>query len=272
MNERVPSPGFNVEALLREQRRRHEAGTPALVEELLRQHPELADSADALLDLINHEIVLRAEFATPPSRAEYLERFPKLRAELVMLFEVQEAIDASDDEQHGIVRPVAPAPRVEPSVANASGSGKPQEVGNLADLLDGTPQSAIAAARLVAALAQSVQAAHAQGIIHRDLKPAQILLARISEAAPKIAGFGLAARTQVLAGTPSYMAPEQGGDLAARPSISTRSVRFFTSSSRVARRFAVKTRLTRWSRFACWKSSTPGVCNRAVRVTWKRSA
>ena len=35
------------------------------------------------VELINHEIVLRAEFASPATRAEYLERFPYLHGELV---------------------------------------------------------------------------------------------------------------------------------------------------------------------------------------------
>lgn len=116
--------------------------------------------------------------------------------------------------------------------------------GTLAEILDGTPQPAQAAARVVEQLARAVHAAHQQGIVHRDLKPGNILLSsegtghersaaptqnvdRATGAAPsssarfanpKITDFGLAKRlgdssrhTQAgaILGTPSYMAPEQ---------------------------------------------------------------
>ena len=93
--------------------------------------------------------------------------------------------------------------------------------GSLADRLDGTPRPARDAARLVAILARAIHEAHAIGVVHRDLKPANVLLA--ADGTPKITDFGLAkilgadsglTRTEVVMGSPSYMAPEQAEGLA----------------------------------------------------------
>ncbi len=76
------------------------------------------------------------------------------------------------------------------------------------------------AVRIVSVIARAVEYLHRQGVVHRDLKPSNILLDAQGE--PYVTDFGLAkilasdaqlTATDVIAGTPSYMAPEQAAGL-----------------------------------------------------------
>ncbi|MCX7826809.1 MAG: serine/threonine protein kinase [Verrucomicrobiae bacterium] len=94
---------------------------------------------------------------------------------------------------------------------------------SLAELARRGPLEAETAARLMSTVARAVDHLHRQGIVHRDLKPSNILLDEKGQ--PFVTDFGLAklmeSQTQftqsgVIAGTPSYMAPEQAAGQIAR--------------------------------------------------------
>ena len=86
----------------------------------------------------------------------------------------------------------------------------------LRDLLQDGAMAKERAARIVAATADVLAAAHQQGVLHRDIKPDNVMLE--PDATVRVLDFGIAraiaddtplTRTGELVGTPEYMAPEQ---------------------------------------------------------------
>jgi hypothetical protein len=75
-----------------DQRRRWQQGERVLAEAYLEKQPALRDDPEGLLDLIYHEVVLRADRGEQPSLDEYVRRFPELEGPLRAQFEVHQAI------------------------------------------------------------------------------------------------------------------------------------------------------------------------------------
>jgi serine/threonine-protein kinase len=82
-----------VESLRHRQWRSWQAGDRTTAETILQEHPELQSDADATLELIYNEILLREEAGEAPGLEEYQRRFPVLAGRLALLFEVHSAFE-----------------------------------------------------------------------------------------------------------------------------------------------------------------------------------
>ncbi len=77
-----------LDAVLEYQGQRWRQGQGVPVEQILSEHPTLASSVEAMLELIVHEAVLRDEAGTPTALADFQQRFPALAEELRIQWEV----------------------------------------------------------------------------------------------------------------------------------------------------------------------------------------
>jgi predicted ATPase len=82
------------DSLLIDQRRRWDQGDRVLVETYLSDQPGLRSATDKVLELIEHELVLREERGDSPQLDEYLRRFPDLASDLRLHFEVRAALQS----------------------------------------------------------------------------------------------------------------------------------------------------------------------------------
>ena len=96
---------------------------------------------------------------------------------------------------------------------------------SLKEVIDGNgPMPEAMVFRLIAGVAEALQAIHAAGVIHRDLKPSNVLLAADG---PRVIDFGIAralatvplTRGDVLMGSPDFLSPEQILDRPITPAI-----------------------------------------------------
>ena len=88
MRDRVQTP---LDAALDRQSRAWLAGGRPTIDELTGGSP-LRHDAEAQLDLIYNEVVLREELGERPAAAEYVARYPNLRRDLELHFEVHRAM------------------------------------------------------------------------------------------------------------------------------------------------------------------------------------
>jgi serine/threonine protein kinase/Tfp pilus assembly protein PilF len=88
-----PTPDLT--ALVRQQIERWDRGDCIPVEELLAQAPALAADPEAALDLIAHELALRAQRGDTPDPNDYRRRFPHLVAQLEAYLAAEQAMAQS---------------------------------------------------------------------------------------------------------------------------------------------------------------------------------
>ena len=86
----------DLQQIVADQRRRCAQGKPFAAEQYLDHNPSLAADADAALDIIYNEKLLRQGAGETPSLDEFIRRFPQFAKQLQTLFEVEQWIGDDD--------------------------------------------------------------------------------------------------------------------------------------------------------------------------------
>src|SRR5262245_27064864 len=106
--------------LMAYQRRAWRRGERTPVEEYLEQQTELRDDAEAVLDLIYQEVMLREQAGESPRLEEYMGRFPHLAPQLELQFELERAFEPNTlvplTADVTLGNRTAPAPAILPTV------------------------------------------------------------------------------------------------------------------------------------------------------------
>ena len=84
--------------LCAEQSNRWANGDHVPVEEFVSQFQELKEDTSSLLDLIYHEIYLREIHQEPIDLEMFSKRFPYLRSDIALMFEVHQLVDTGNLE------------------------------------------------------------------------------------------------------------------------------------------------------------------------------
>jgi predicted Ser/Thr protein kinase len=232
MDHVAPALRARVEAMLRA------AATAApLLDEGARAafRPVAATPAFALAPLRSDEFTVLRELGRGGMGAVYLARQARPQR-LVALKRLGAGASAATVERFRLEAD-ALARLQHPGIAAIHGVGRSEdgEPFLVMEYVDGELLAIVAATlpvperlRLIAAIADAVEHAHARGVIHRDLKPANVLVAR--DGAPKVLDFGIArlvtdrdpdatpTQDGTVLGTPGYMSPEQAAGAEASPS------------------------------------------------------
>src|SRR4051812_46948460 len=90
----TPPEGSLAAGLAAEMARRWRQGERPPAEEFLSAHPPLADDPDAVVRLVYEELCLRQELGDPADPEALLARFPRWRAQLEVLLECHDLLDA----------------------------------------------------------------------------------------------------------------------------------------------------------------------------------